>query len=101
MDKTAKTNGVSENFLPPPLNSKDVECVINNYFSNPCNVSTILEVMAGYMKLGILNEPEIKLLKEKVEYLEKWRDVAIDVLKRHNLKGEFNEECSKVFNEPN
>lgn len=101
MDKTTKTNGMSENFLPPSLNAKDVEYIINNYLSNPRNISVMLDVIVGYMKLGISNEPEIKWLKERVEYLERWRDVAIKIFEKHNLKDKFNEECRKVFENHN
>ena len=101
MDKTAKTNGASEIFLTPPLNMKDVDDTVNEHFSNPRNLIQALHTIAAYMSTGMVYMPKIKELHERVEYLEKWRDVAIDVLKRHNLKGEFNDECSKVFDEPN
>lgn len=97
MDKTASNNSIPVSPQLPNLTPTDVNDLIYKHLSDPHNISAIFNIMLTYMSIGMSSKTQIRLLNERVEYLERWRDVAIDVLKRHNLKGEFNEECSKVF----
>lgn len=97
MDKTASNNSIPVSPPLPSLTPTDVNDLIYKHLSDPHNISAIFNIMLTYMSIGMSSKTQIRLLNERIEYLEEWRDVAIKIFGEHNLKDEFNEEYKKVI----
>lgn len=97
MDKTASNNSIPVSPQLPSLTPTDVNDLIYKHLSDPHNISAIFNIMLTYMSIGMSSKTQIRLLNERIEYLEEWRDVAIKIFGEHNLKDEFNEEYKKVI----
>lgn len=63
----------------------------------PKNIADMLRIAASYIEKGI----DVDDLKKELEEERIIKNIAIEIIKEHNLQDEMNSKCNEILNETN